>query len=159
MAKAGLSAGHHYHHDIQCRNWQSWNFSVGFGAVKAAPVLGELGNFFQSWFMNRHDIIEFQALSKDNLLQIVNLVLDDVNQRLTTNDIHLDVQKVKEKLVDLGYDPNGGRPAPYHSGPYRRCYYWLLSGKSEKAKELKAIMTSNGKIIKFSQENRKRRVR
>ena len=57
--------------------------------------------------MNRFDgIIEFKALSKDNLLHIVNLMLDDVNNRLATNDIHLEVtDKVKEKLVDLGYDP------------------------------------------------------
>lgn len=60
--------------------------------------------------MNRFDgIIEFKALSKENLLQIVTLMLDDVNQRLAHNDIHLDVtDKVKEKLVDLGYDPKMG---------------------------------------------------
>ena len=80
--------------------------SVGFGAAREGrtnSVLGELGNFFSPEFMNRFDgIIEFQALSKDDLLQIVNLMLDDVNQRLATNDIHLDVtEKVKEKLVDL----------------------------------------------------------
>lgn len=85
--------------------------SVGFGAAmregRTNSVLGELSNFFSPEFMNRFDgIIEFQALSKDNLFEIVNLMLDDVNQRLATNDIHLDVtEKVKEKLVDLGYDP------------------------------------------------------
>ena len=63
--------------------------------------------------MNRFDgIIEFKALSKENLLQIVDLMLDDVNKRLSSNNIHLDVtDKVKEKLVDLGYDPKmGARP-------------------------------------------------
>ena len=63
--------------------------------------------------MNRFDgIIEFKALSKDNLLQIVELMLADVNKRLSSNNIHLDVtDKVKEKLVDLGYDPKmGARP-------------------------------------------------
>jgi len=47
-----------------------------------------------------------------SVLQIVTLMLDDVNQRLSHNDIHLDVtDKVKEKLVDLGYDPKmGARP-------------------------------------------------
>ena len=78
--------------------------SVGFGAAREGrtnSVLGELGNFFSPEFMNRFDgIIEFQALSKDNLLQIVNLMLDDVNQRLATNDIHLDVtEKVKENWL------------------------------------------------------------
>ena len=127
--------------------------SVGFGAAREGrtnSVLGELGNFFSPEFMNRFDgIIEFQALSKDNLLQIVNLMLDDVNQRLTTNDIHLDVtEKVKEKLVDLGYDPKMG------ARPLRRTIQdhiedaitdFYLENPSEK--ELKAIMTSNGKIL------------
>ena len=84
--------------------------SVGFGAAREGrtnSVLGELGNFFSPEFMNRFDgIIEFKALSKENLLQIVDLMLDDVNKRLSSNNIHLDVtEKVKEKLVDLGYDP------------------------------------------------------
>ena len=127
--------------------------SVGFGAAREGrtnSVLGELGNFFSPEFMNRFDgIIEFQALSKDNLLQIVNLMLDDVNQRLATNDIHLDVtEKVKEKLVDLGYDPKMG------ARPLRRTIQdhiedaitdFYLENPSEK--ELKAIMTSNGKIL------------
>ena len=53
-------------------------------------VLGELGNFFSPEFMNRFDgIIEFKALSKDNLLQIVELMLADVNKRLSSNNIHL----------------------------------------------------------------------
>ena len=127
--------------------------SVGFGAAREGrtnSVLGELGNFFSPEFMNRFDgIIEFQALSKDNLLQIVNLMLDDVNQRLATNDIHLDVtEKVKEKLVDLGYNPKMG------ARPLRRTIQdhiedaitdFYLENPSEK--DLKAIMTSNGKIL------------
>ncbi|WP_088786804.1 ATP-dependent Clp protease ATP-binding subunit, partial [Streptococcus pneumoniae] len=74
--------------------------SVGFGAAREGrtnSVLGELGNFFSPEFMNRFDgIIEFKALSKDNLLQIVELMLADVNKRLSSNNIRLDVtDKVK----------------------------------------------------------------
>ena len=127
--------------------------SVGFGAAREGrtnSVLGELGNFFSPEFMNRFDgIIEFKALSKDNLLQIVDLMLEDVNNRLASNEIHLDVTaKVKEKLVDLGYDPKMG------ARPLRRTIqdhiedaitdYYL---EHPKDKDLKAIMTSNGKII------------
>ncbi len=63
--------------------------------------------------MNRFDgIIEFSALSKENLLHIVDLMLDEVNEQIGRNDIHLEVtQAAKEKLVDLGYDPKmGARP-------------------------------------------------
>ena len=127
--------------------------SVGFGAAREGrtnSVLGELGHFFSPEFMNRFDgIIEFKALSKDNLLQIVDLMLEDVNNRLASNDIHLDVTtKVKEKLVDLGYDPKmGARPLRRtiqdHIEDAITDYY--LEHPTDK--DLKAIMTSNGKII------------
>ena len=127
--------------------------SVGFGAAREGrtnSVLGELGNFFSPEFMNRFDgIIEFKALSKENLLQIVDLLLDDVNKRLSSNNIHLDVaDKVKEKLVDLGYDPKmGARPLRRTIQDYIEDaitdYY--LENPSEK--DLKAVMTSKGKIV------------
>ena len=126
--------------------------SVGFGAAREGrtnSVLGELGNFFSPEFINRFDgIIEFKALSKDNLLQIVELMLADVNKRLSSNNIHLDVtDKVKEKLVDLGYDPKmGARPLRRTIQDYIEDaitdYY--LENPSEK--DLKAVMTSKGKI-------------
>lgn len=126
--------------------------SVGFGAAREGrtnSVLGELGNFFSPEFMNRFDgIIEFKALSKDNLLQIVELMLADVNKRLSSNNIHLDVtEKVKEKLVDLGYDPKmGARPLRRtiqdHIEDAITDYY--LENPSEK--DLKAVMTSKGNI-------------
>ena len=127
--------------------------SVGFGAAREGrtnSVLGQLGDFFSPEFMNRFDgIIEFKALSKDNLLHIVDLMLDDVNNRLATNDIHLEVtDRVKEKLVDLGYDPKMG------ARPLRRTIQdhiedaitdFYLEHPTEK--DLKAVLTSNGKII------------
>ncbi len=126
--------------------------SVGFGATREGrtnSVLGELGNFFSPEFMNRFDgIIEFKALSKDNLLQIVELLLADVNKRLSSNNIRLDVtDKVKEKLVDLGYDPKmGARPLRRTIQDYIEDtitdYY--LENPSEK--DLKAVMTSKGNI-------------
>ena len=126
--------------------------NVGFGAAREGrtnSVLGELGNFFSPEFMNRFDgIIEFKALSKNNLLQIVELMLADVNKRLSSNNIHLDVtDKVKEKLVDLGYDPKmGARPLRRTIQDYIEDtitdYY--LENPSEK--DLKAVMTSKGNI-------------
>ena len=126
--------------------------SVGFGASREGrthSVLGELGNFFSPEFMNRFDgIIEFQASGKTELLKIVDLMLDDVNNRLASNGIHLDVTaKVKEKLVDLGYDPKMG------ARPLRRTIqehiedaitdYYL---EHPDQKNLKAVMTSQGNI-------------
>lgn len=126
--------------------------SVGFGAAREGrtnSVLGELGNFFSPEFMNRFDgIIEFKALSKDNLLQIVELMLADVNKRLSSNNIHLDVtDKVKEKLVDLGYDPKmGARPLRRTIQDYIEDAITDYYLENPREKDLKAVMTSKGKI-------------
>lgn len=126
--------------------------SVGFGASREGrtnSVLGELGNFFSPEFMNRFDgIIEFQALSKDNLLKIVDLMLDDVNNRLSVNDIHLDVtDKVKEKLVDLGYDPKmGARPLRRTIQDYIEDAITDFYLENPDQKNLKAVLTSKGAI-------------
>ena len=127
--------------------------SVGFGAAREGrtnSVLGELGNFFSPEFMNRFDgIIEFKALSKENLLQIVDLMLDDVNKRLSSNNIHLDVtDKVKEKLVDLGYDPKmGARPLRRTIQDYIEDAITDYYLENPREKDFKAVMTSNGKIM------------
>ena len=73
-------------------------------------------------------------------------MLDNVNQRLANNGIHLSVtEKVKEKLVDLGYDPKMG------ARPLRRTIQdhiedaitdFYLENPNEK--DLKAVMTSKG---------------
>ncbi|HFH9839282.1 TPA: AAA family ATPase [Streptococcus suis] len=135
--------------------------SVGFGAAmegRTQSVLGQLSNFFTPEFMNRFDgIIEFQPLSKENLLEIVSLMLDDVNKRLSNNGISLHVtDKVKEKLVDLGYDPKMG------ARPLRRTIQdqiedaitdFYLEHPSEK--DLRAVMTSKGNIqIKAQTSNK-----
>lgn len=127
--------------------------SVGFGAAREGrtnSVLGELSNFFSPEFMNRFDgIIEFKALSKDNLLHIVDLMLADVNQRLAYNNIDLDVtQKVKEKLVDLGYDPKmGARPLRRTIQDYIEDAITDYYLEHPTEKDLRAVMTSNGNIM------------
>ncbi len=90
--------------------------NVGFGATREGTthsVLGQLRNYFKPEFLNRFDgIIEFKQLSKENLLAIVDLMLDQVNDMLKHQKIHITVSSaVKEKLADLGYDPAmGARP-------------------------------------------------
>ncbi len=90
--------------------------NVGFGAAREGitrSVLNQLNNYFTPEFLNRFDgIIEFKALSKENVLSIVSLMLHDVNQTLSHQKLHIDVpQDVQEKLVDLGYSATmGARP-------------------------------------------------
>ena len=126
--------------------------SVGFGATRenrTNSVLNQLGDFFSPEFMNRFDgIIEFSALSKENLLTIVDLMLDNVNQRLANNGIHLSVtEKVKEKLVDLGYDPKmGARPLRRTIQDYIEDAITDFYLENPNEKDLKAVMTSQGHI-------------
>lgn len=90
--------------------------SVGFGATvdgTSQSILGQLKDFFKPEFLNRFDgIIEFKPLSKENLLSIVTLMLDDVNHLLADQNIKIEADDdVKERLVELGYDPKmGARP-------------------------------------------------
>lgn len=127
--------------------------SVGFGASREGrthSVLNQLGDFFSPEFMNRFDgIIEFQALSKENLLTIVDLMLDTVRQRLANNGIELEVtDKVKEKLVDLGYDPKmGARPLRRTIQDYIEDALTDFYLENPSEKQLKAVMTPNGQIV------------
>lgn len=90
--------------------------NVGFGAAstgKTHSVLNQLTNYFKPEFLNRFDdIIEFNSLSKENLMKIVDLMINNVNGMLAQQDIHVHVTTpVEEKLVELGYDPSmGARP-------------------------------------------------
>ena len=126
--------------------------SVGFGAARenrTNSVLNQLGDFFSPEFMNRFDgIVEFSALSKENLLTIVDLMLDIVNQRLANNGIHFSVtEKVKEKLVDLGYDPKmGARPLRRTIQDYIEDAITDFYLENPNEKDLKAVMTSKGHI-------------
>ncbi|BDR58854.1 ATP-dependent Clp protease ATP-binding subunit [Xylocopilactobacillus apicola] len=90
--------------------------SVGFGASKSGSshsVLNQLSDYFKPEFLNRFDdIVEFQSLSKTDLLKIVNIMLNDTNADISNQGISIHVtDPAKEKIVELGYDPKmGARP-------------------------------------------------
>ncbi len=70
-------------------------------------------HLFHPEFLNRFDeIVVFEPLNKQELLQVVDLILDDVNKNLTEQQTTVTVtQDGKEYLVDEGYDPLlGARP-------------------------------------------------
>ena len=90
--------------------------SVGFAADSAGEthsVMAKLGDYFKPEFLNRFDgIVEFNALTKEDLGKIVGLMIDDVNKMLADRDLYIHVTgPVQDKLVELGYDPTmGARP-------------------------------------------------
>ncbi|MDG9748232.1 ATP-dependent Clp protease ATP-binding subunit [Lactobacillus delbrueckii] len=91
--------------------------SVGFTAEnnknEAEETRKVMSQYFKPEFLNRFDdIIQFHPLSKDNLLQIVNLLLDKTNAMVSDQGLHIKVtDAAKDKLVEEGYDPEmGARP-------------------------------------------------
>ncbi len=90
--------------------------NVGFAAAldgTQRSILGQLSDYFKPEFLNRFDaIVEFNSLSKENLLEIVDIMLKDINKSMAEHDITVQVNdEAKEKLVDLGYNPAmGARP-------------------------------------------------
>ena len=89
---------------------------VGFAAAidgTQQSILNQLGDYFKPEFLNRFDaIVEFNSLSKENLLHIVDIMLKDINNSMSQHNITIQInQDAKEKLVDLGYNPAmGARP-------------------------------------------------
>ncbi|MDK6820939.1 ATP-dependent Clp protease ATP-binding subunit [Lacticaseibacillus paracasei] len=125
--------------------------NVGFGAAlsgKTHSVLDQLGNYFKPEFLNRFDdIVEFKSLSKDDLLKIVSLMIQDTNNNIKDQGLTIHVtDPVKEKLVNLGYNPAMG------ARPLRRVIQEQIEDRvadfyldHPKAKELEARI-SNGEI-------------
>ncbi len=76
-------------------------------------MLDEMKKSFRPEFLNRVDeIIVFQHLKKEEILQIADLYLKRVNEQAASMGITIDLSDaVKSLLVDKGYDPNmGARP-------------------------------------------------
>ncbi|WP_088825422.1 ATP-dependent Clp protease ATP-binding subunit [Listeria goaensis] len=92
--------------------------AVGFNHTndkleKGSDLLNRLGYYFKPEFLNRLDsVIEFNSLEKEDLMQIVSLMLQDLNDMLQTQNMEISVpDDVKAKLIDLGYDAKfGARP-------------------------------------------------
>lgn len=89
--------------------------SIGFGkqTVDKDKTFDSLKETFRPEFLNRVDeIIIFDSLNKEQLLQIVDLMLEDTKKALQNKNISLDVTvSAKEYLLDKGTDYKyGARP-------------------------------------------------
>lgn len=90
------------------------NTPMGFSQVDSqSKLLQRLENYFRPEFLNRFDdIVEFNPLTQDHLLTIVDLLLADMNANLADNQRHVTVSDAaKQQLAKLGYNPAlGARP-------------------------------------------------
>lgn len=73
---------------------------------KDRKIMDRLKPYFRPEFLNRFNaVIEFSHLGKEDLAEIVDLMLDEVNQTLAKKDITLTVtDAVKYYLAEEGYD-------------------------------------------------------
>ena len=90
--------------------------SIGFGAneqAKKNKILDSLKEVFRPEFLNRIDeIVVFDQLSKEQLLQIVDLMLNETAKVLQEKDITMEISKeAKEFILQQGTDLKyGARP-------------------------------------------------
>ncbi|MEY4970545.1 MAG: hypothetical protein RLZZ277_776, partial [Actinomycetota bacterium] len=76
-------------------------------------VADELKSHFRPEFLNRiDDVIVFHQLTKDQIIQIVDLMVDGLDDRLKAKDMGIELtQAAKDLLAARGYDPLlGARP-------------------------------------------------
>ena len=93
------------------------NASVGFAAENEdesnESARNNMSKFFKPEFLNRlDDVIEFNELTKPDLLKIVDLMLANTNNMVKDQGLYIDVtDAAKDKLVEDGFNPAlGARP-------------------------------------------------
>jgi len=87
--------------------------NAGFSDKSEGELMDRLAPYFRPEFLNRFNgVIEFSALSKQDLKQIIDLMLNDVNKTLAKKELTLKVSDdVKDHLIEAGYDEAlGARP-------------------------------------------------
>lgn len=123
--------------------------SIGFGkqTVDKNKIEDSLKDVFRPEFLNRIDeIIVFNSLNKDELLQIVDLMLKDTIKALKEKDISFEISNsAKQFILDKGTNIKFG------ARPLRRAIQRYLEDEiSEKI--LKGELT-NGQTIKINLSN------
>jgi len=99
------------------------NVNLGFQAGEAqdvqdqeklkSKVMGEIKQTFNPEFINRvDDLIVFHQLTKEHLLSIIDLLIDELNQLLLDRGLQIEVETpVKEWIIENNYQPTyGARP-------------------------------------------------
>ena len=132
--------------------------SIGFGATSDATknkMISALRDIFRPEFLNRIDeIIVFESLSQEQLLQIVNLMLADTQKVLNDRNINLIINDdVKKYLLEKGTD------VKYGARPLRRAVQryvedeladMILRGDLENGKTVDMTMNTEENKIKFT---------
>lgn len=76
-------------------------------------VMNEVKNHFRPEFINRLDeIVLFKPLTRDNIYNIIDLLMAELNERLRDREISVELsEEAKNYITEKGYDPiYGARP-------------------------------------------------
>lgn len=130
------------------------NNSIGFGGsrIDNNKMISALKETFRPEFLNRIDeIVVFEQLNQEQLLQIVDLMLNDTRKALDNKDIKLEVsQDAKKTLLNKGTD------IKYGARPLRRAIQRYLEDelsdmilKSELHNGQSVLVTSNEDSLNF----------
>ena len=110
-------------------------------------VMNELRTGFRPEFLNRLDeIILFKPLTKNNIGEIIHLLMEDLNSRLVDKEVRVELSKEAEAyVVDHGFDP------VYGARPMKR--YLQKTVETEAAKLILADRVRAGDTILIDVEN------
>ena len=110
-------------------------------------VMNELRAGFRPEFLNRLDeIILFKPLTKNNIGEIIHLLMEDLNSRLVDKEVRVELSKEAEAyVVDHGFDP------VYGARPMKR--YLQKTVETEAAKLILADRVRAGDPILIDVEN------
>ena len=112
-------------------------------------ITEEMKKIFRPEFLNRVDeIIVFHQLTKDEILQIVSLMLDRVREQLVSQGMDMEISKdVREMVASEGWDPQ------YGARPLRRAVQRLI--EDPLAEEVLLGRFASGDIIRAELEDGK----
>lgn len=134
--------------------------SLGFQSSEAADtnkrirndILDELKRSFSPEFLNRIDeFVVFHPLEKEHLLNIVDIMIRELNERLAERDVTLQIgDDVKQWLIKEGYQPQ------YGARPMRRTIQKLLGdplsdelikGRFKETRKIKVVLLDDAPVF------------
>jgi len=115
-------------------------------------VMQELKKNFRPEFINRIDeIIVFHKLTKDEMKQIVDIMLKQVIKRMEEQNIKIEIEEnVKDKIIEKGIDINyGARPLKrtIQNMIEDKIAEAILDGKIKPNKKAKIVVDEEGNIL------------
>ena len=128
--------------------------SIGFGGTNEAlknKMIGALKDLFRPEFLNRIDeIVAFDSLTNEQLLEIVDLMIADTTRILNDRDIGLILdKKAKEYILKKGTD------LKYGARPLRRSIQRYVEDELSDMILRKELINGNKVLVEYDEKNDK----